>query len=285
MKLHTRLIYGFLLLLLLPGLSSGVLAEVSCEGEECDWLIILGITEEPDPVIWEDFDGNSLNDLNPGGDGRGDGPPDFAIDVLSGGPVAVWAYNLGSSREIAFAQWGADGWTPTRLLTTDADQDSAPAIFGEPDGRLRVVWSRTVAGIETIWMIERAPGADEWTDSWQLTPAGRLPSIAVLGRTLTVAYERDVVGGGREVVIHTRGKGVAPTTQVIATTDRDERLDVQVHVNHETVWVDWKHSDTQFGYSEHSVDEGWAAEPALVPWTDPSWIGAETVRREIRLRF
>ena len=48
--------------------------------------------------------------------------------------------------------------------------------------------------------------------------------------------------------------------------------------------MDWKHSDSEFGFVRF-VDGAWDAEPTLIPWADPSWIGVEVSRREIRLQL
>jgi hypothetical protein len=283
MKPNMRFVYGIVLLLVLSGAVSAVRAEVSCEGDdaECALLILLGITEEPDPIFWESFDASELQDLNPDGEARGDGPPDFAIDASNAVPVAVWSYNLGTTSEIAFAEWSDQGWTATELLTADAVQDMSPFVTADPNGHLRVVWCRMVAGVETVWMIQREPGSDEWTDAQQITASGQRPSVVMVGMAVMIAYEREAAEGGSEVVLHTRGKGVTPKTQVIATTTREDRLDVEMHESHGSIWIDWKQSETQFGYVKYSADGEWGAEPVFVPWTDPSWVGVEFVRREI----
>jgi hypothetical protein len=281
MKHTLRIIIGISLLLSLLVWPGDVRAEVSCEGEACDLLLIFGITEEPDPIAWDMFDATDLNDLNPGGSDRGDGPPDFAVDGLNAIPMAVWSYNLGTSGEIAFTEWTEEGWTPTVLLTADAADDTSPFISSDPDGRERIAWTRTVGGDDSIWLIEREPGAEEWTDARQITSSGRRPSIEIDDIRMMIAYERDAPGGGLEVVLHTRGKGVTPSTQVITTSPRETRLDVEVHVHYGTVWIDWMQSDTEFGFVRLNEDGAWGTEPTLVPWTDSSWIGVEITRREI----
>jgi len=47
-----------------------------------------------------------------------------------------------------------------------------------------------------------------------------------------------------------------------------------------TLWVDWKHSETEYAYSEQ-VDGEWMP-PVFLPWTDDSWVRAEEARKAIR---
>jgi hypothetical protein len=44
--------------------------------------------------------------------------------------------------------------------------------------------------------------------------------------------------------------------------------------------MDWKDSDTRFGSAE-LVNSSWTT-PTLYGWSDPSWVGAESMRKLIR---
>ncbi|MCP3919291.1 MAG: hypothetical protein GY711_27445, partial [bacterium] len=64
-------------------------------------------------------------------------------------------------------------------------------------------------------------------------------------------------------------------------TPRTERLDVAMHSVAGKLWADWKSSELLFGCSEFVSGSGWSTVIAE-PWNDPSWVGAEEVRKAIR---
>ena len=68
--------------------------------------------------------------------------------------------------------------------------------------------------------------------------------------------------------------------EVVAQTVRTERLDPILHVEFGKLWVDWKQGVELFGFAEHETT-GWTA-PGSEPWTEPGWIGVESIRRVIR---
>jgi hypothetical protein len=49
-----------------------------------------------------------------------------------------------------------------------------------------------------------------------------------------------------------------------------------LHVAGEKIWLDWKDSDTTFGWSERQGQQ-WT-QPSLLPWTDFTWVGIEAAR-------
>jgi hypothetical protein len=147
---------------------------------------------------------------------------------------------------------------------------------------MHVVWTHSADGIESIWLARRKPGAETFGPGEQVANQGRRPSVVESGDTLFLAFERGKPNGFREVVVQLRPSDGEPETLTIADTERNEPIDVQVHALNGVVWVDWKHSDTELGYIRY-LDGAWEAEPTLVPWSDPSWLGVEVARREIRL--
>ncbi len=269
-------------LLLLAG-SYSLHAEVTCgETEEdsaaCELLVILGITEEPDPTFWEQIGGSGLGDLNPGGAGRGDGPPNFAYDAITRQPIVVWSYNTGAAREIVFSGWSGQSWLPTTFVTANADHDVDPRIASDPEGAYYTVWWQEGPSGPTVWRSRRAAGTDYWTAP-ELMVSGARPDVSAYANTVLVGYERILPGGRREVVVHIRQKGADPRTDVIATTERTDPIDVRVHELAGRVWVDWK-TDGFFGYSQ-LVDGAWTA-PTYVAWEGTDWMGVEVMRRTVR---
>ena len=98
---------------------------------------------------------------------------------------------------------------------------------------------------------------------------------------IRVAYERncDEPEFAQEVVVAYEACDEF-VEEVVAQTVRAERLDVILHVEVGRFWVDWKQSVDLFGFAEHETT-GWST-PGSEPWTDPGWIGVESIRRVIR---
>ena len=67
--------------------------------------------------------------------------------------------------------------------------------------------------------------------------------------------------------------------QVVVSTD-SLRLDAMLHTAEGKLWVDWKHDDQEFGCAELD-DQDWGP-PAFEPWTDPAWVGEESIRKSIQ---
>ena len=89
----------FLLAVLLLSIGSHAYAEVSADTPAAVNVLILGITEGPDPipqVLWEPVrEVDPILFLNPDGAPRGDGRPDIAFAPDTGWPHVVWSYNAG----------------------------------------------------------------------------------------------------------------------------------------------------------------------------------------------
>ena len=72
-------------------------------------------------------------------------------------------------------------------------------------------------------------------------------------------------------------------TSLIVNVPSTERSDPVLHVQSGQLWMDWKHSNTQFGSAEY-VNASWGS-PVLYDWSDPSWVGVESMRLFIRGRL
>jgi hypothetical protein len=110
--------------------------------------------------------------------------------------------------------------------------------------------------------------------------SGMRPSVVTWGGTILVASEVDVGEGGREIVLSTRLEPGDFNSESVNFSSEDQPLDVVLHTAQGRLWMDWRHSGTEFAYSEY-VGNAWTA-PATVPWTDDSWLMLEQVRLIIR---
>jgi len=261
-------------------------AEVSAETKQAvNLLILLGITEGPDPipqVIWEplrDVDPSLF--LNREGAARGDGRPDAAFHPSSFWPHVVWAFHAGTDHDIGYSAWNGSGWGDVEFLTSTVSDDLDPRIFIGPGGMVYVVWWE--AGTEQVWMSARSTGFSNWEDPEPVTglvDAGRRPSVVVSGGVVRTAYERDASPAGQEIVVATRvGVGVYDL-EVIALSQSTLALNVILHDEQGILWIDWRHSDTEFAYSAY--DGGTWSGLNTLPWTDDSWARADEARRVIR---
>jgi hypothetical protein len=257
-------------------------AELSAEvGLSEIGVMILGVIEGPDPIpqiIWEpirDIDPALI--LNPSGAARGDGRPDVAFDPATGRPHVVWAYNSGTDFDIAHSYWNGNGWTAPEFLTADAESQLDPRIFID-ESAIYVTWWEPGAG--SVWLITQPRG-----NAWQLAEQvegqhGMRPSVVTWGGTVIVASESDDGQGGHEIQLSTRGEQGIFNTQLVSVSSQDQALDVMLHTESDRLWMDWRHSGTQFAYSEF---EGSTWNPATtVPWIDTSWLRLEQVHLAIR---
>jgi hypothetical protein len=249
--------------------------------------LVLGITEDSDPIsvaAWQPFRQVPAGwILNADGHARGDGGPDLAFRPGSAWPVAVWAYNQGAHRDVAFSEWDGSAWTAIEFLTAGAGDDLDPRVFVEPDGTVHVAWW-TASPPSGVFVRTRPAGAGAWDAPIQvsdgLIPARR-PSVLIFDGVLRIAYERDasLPGMAQDVVVATRQAGGAFVFEVVASTARTERLDPLLHATAGHLWLDWKHAVADLGCAER-VGSGWVLGPPE-PWADPSWIGVEETRRLI----
>ena len=246
-------------------------------------MLIIGIIEGPDPipqVLWEpvrDVDPKLF--LNPSGAPRGDGRPDVAIDPVTNWPHVVWAWNNGGEHDIAYSRWTGSEWHPTEILISGTANQVDPRIFVD-ESTIYVVWWET--GVDKVWLVTR-PIDGEWQASEPVSQAlqtGMRPSVVSWEGTVLVAAEVDDGQGGKQIILATRqGQGVY-VTETVGSVDDDHALDVVLHAEQAKLWLDWRQSDQEFGYTQF-LSGAWAGTETL-PWTDESWLALEEVRRCIR---
>lgn len=256
-------------------------AEVAMEGMTSS-VIILGIIEGPDPipqVLWQPVrEVDPALVLNEEGADRGDGRPDIAYHPVTGLPIVVWAYNNGTDHDIALAEWLGSAWSPVEFLTTSIEDERHPRVFVEPDGTVQVVW--WVSGNGRVLRVERE--TTRWSSPETVVPGGAArPSVVAWKGALGVAYERPAAGGsGREVVLAWRSAPGSWTSELLAATPREDGLDPVLHVEANTLWIDWKHAADALAWSrrEGSV---WSA-LGMVPWDASTWVGEDAARELAR---
>lgn len=248
-------------------------------------IVVLGSTEGPDPfgMSWQPYrDIPAFRMLNPDGEARGDGRPDIALPPT--GPYVVsWAWNAGSDHDIAVAQWTAEGWGPPLFLTAGPEDDLDPRLLVADNGILHLVWwTRENQAIRFSTLLN---DSNFWAVPSNVTTPeerGRRPSVAIWNDTIHVALERDSSQPdmAQEVVVKVRNPNGTFSDTTAARTRRIDRLDPVLHSESGWMWMDWKQGDDQFAFVVNG-GEGWS-EPVTVPWADPSWIGVENVRQQIR---
>lgn len=259
-------------------------ADVTTDSGE-QYTLVLGITEDPDPITavgWDQVDSEIDGEvLNAEGEDRGDGPP--AVDFVPSTryPVVVWSYNQGVDFDLAISAWDGEVWTPIDFLAQSLSDELDPRLHLADDGSARVTWWQP-GYPDRIGLVERPADSEAWSAPQLLSIEGRRPSVLATDEgAVILAFERDLPGGGQQIVVQVRPETGPPIEQVLLSTPRSQPLDIELHEANGQVWVDWKHIAGMFAYSEF-VDGVWT--PALgIPWTDPSWLGAETVRKEIQL--
>ncbi len=266
-------------------------AEVSVDVVEnsINTLILQTIIEDADPlgVAWQPFRAIPIERvLNPAGHARGDGRPELVYErITSGGPiidrpVVTWAWNTGIDHDIAMAEWEGTAWSAVEFLTAAAPDELDPRVFIDTDGTRHVVWW-IAEPLETVQLVTRLAGTSVWPSPVSVVAGGRRPAVAMFEGTLRVVYERasTVPGMAQDVVVLRREAGGGFVEEFVTSSPRTERLDAMLHAQGGRMWIDWKHGSQVFGCAELASGV-WGAvdEPA---WTDPSWIGVESVRKTI----
>ncbi|MCP3978773.1 MAG: hypothetical protein GY716_05505 [bacterium] len=276
------------LCLLIAGTSGAVHAEIAVDppGNDPVSTLILGtIVDSPDPIgsaMWKVFRPLPPGQiLNPGGYAREDGRPDLFWKENSW-PVVVWSYNLGADHDIAISEWDGTAWTFTEFITSGAVDELDPRVFVDVDGTVHVAW--WVAGVEKVYVATRPAGTTIWDPPVLVTAGaetGRRPSILVFAGEVKVAYERtSSVGGMAQDVVVASEVGGSFVLELAGSTVRTDPLDAMLHAEDGHLWLDWKHESSEFGCAEY-VGTSWTA-IAPEPWTDPTWVGVEEVRKTIR---
>lgn len=265
-------------------------AEVSVDpiGFSVSTIVMGTIVDDADPIsVWSQYRLLPAGQvLNADGHARDDGRPDITVKSIMGdsSPVGVWAYNAGTDHDIAFSEWDGNAWTTTAFLTSSTVDERDPRVAIEADGTVHVVWW-TVGATEKIYLATRPAASTAWGPAVLVTTGneeGRRPSVAVDAGGLRVAYERDSTEPGmlQDVVVATQQGGGGFVLELVGSTVRTDRLDAMIHTEQSHLWVDWKHEATEFGCAEW-LGSSWSP-IAPEPWTDPSWVGVEGVRKTIR---
>lgn len=280
--LRYGLVWVALVATCLPGFAE-VSTDVLPDGQV--QIVVLGSTEGPDPfgMSWRPYrDIPAFRILNPYGDDRGDGRPDIAMPP-EGQAVVSWAWNNGLDHDIAVAEWTADGWSAPLFLTSSALDDVDPRLAVTNGGSLHLIWwSRQD---ETIHITTRQNGSNVWAVPREVTTPGergRRPTLVVRNDTVHVAFERDSAQPdvAQEVVIKKRYSDGSFGESAVLRTSRIDRLDPVLHLENGWMWMDWKQSGDQLAFVVNGPD-GWS-EPAHVAWPDPSWLGVEDARQQVR---
>lgn len=287
--------------LLLAGLLWGVapvsLAEVSVvrwkstryTGSLIASLAAIGEDADPIPrtdIRWQPVRSISSSEiLNSTGDVRTDGSPDVVYHESTYRPFVVWAYDNGPDHDIAFSHWTDNGWTNEQFLTFDAEDELDPRLFVGLDEETYVVW--WVDGSDPrVMLTSRTTNLAAWEVPTRVSPPGetvRRPTVSVFQGVIRVAYERlpdAAPTGSRELVVRRFDPDRGFIEEHVVSVPRADRLDPVLHVQSGRLWMDWKNSDTRFGSAE-LVNSSWTA-PTLYGWSDPSWVGVESMRKFIR---
>lgn len=278
-----------LLLAALAGLAGSRPARAEVAADESAGrvnTILLGITDGPDPVgyhAWKPVRPFPDRTVNADGYWRGDGGPDITYDRLTWRPFLVWAYNMGTDHDIAFAEWIDGAWSPIEFLTSGVEDELDPRIHLDANGTIHVVWwSKDDTLGERVHLTRRDPGVTVWDVPVVVSNMGRRPSVRRYLGDLYVAYERDSVlqNFAQDVVAARRNGAGHWLSERVASTLREDRLDPVLHADFMRLWADWKNDALEFGHAQFDGNT-WGA-PSTQPWTDPSWIGVEQTRSEIR---
>jgi hypothetical protein len=283
--MRTRRRFTEILVVVLLAVSlSAVQAEISVHD---DTTIIMAITDGPDPIsrVWTPVRRVDLRSvLNALGNFRGDGRPDVAFHPLTGAPTVAWAYNNGSDHDIAVAEWDGKSWE-IEFLTSSFEDELDPRVFVDQEGGVQVAWW-TNSKPPRVMLASRDANAETWLPERQVSlvnESGRRPSVAALDGQIHVVYERhgipvDETEPAMLVIRRLTDHGEFEFTQAVVSR-RTAPLDPILHVHGSRMWLDWKHSDKQFGRLIH-FDDGWAG-IKFYPWRTPSWVGVEEVRKSI----
>lgn len=252
---------------------------------------LAAIGEDADPIPrrdirWQPYRTISSTEiLNSTGDVREDGSPDVFYHQTDNRPYVVWAYDNGPDHDIAFAQWTDTGWSAEQFLTSDTDDELDPRVFIGSDDETYVVW--WVDGPDPrVMLTSRTTNLTAWEIPVRVSPPGEIaqrPTVAVHQGVLRVAYQRHAgiePTSARELVVRRFDADRGFLEEHVVSVPRGDRLDPMLHVESGRLWMDWKHTDTRFGSAE-LVNANWTA-PTQYGWSDPSWVGVESMRKIVR---
>ena len=252
---------------------------------------LASIGEDADPIPrtdirWQPYRSISSTEiLNSTGDVRDDGSPDVFYHPSTNRPFVVWAYDNGPDHDIAFSHWTDNGWSNVQFLTFDVQDELDPRLFIGPDGETYVVW--WVDGPDPrVMLTSRTTNLAQWEIPVRVSPPGEIvsrPTVTVYQGVVWVAYERHAgtePTTSRELVIRRLDQDRGFVEEHVVSVQRADRLDPMLHAESGRLWMDWKHSNTRFGSAE-LVNANWTA-PTQYSWSDPSWVGVESMRKLVR---
>ena len=173
-----------------PAARSEVYAEVNAAGSFVGMhTVVLQGAEER---IWKPLGAAERSSyvLNPEGDGRGDGRPDFAVDPQTGLPRAVWAAKTGSDFDILTSAFDGVAWSdPVRIQALPGADDLDPRIVFRRDGFAIVTWWQK-GPAPVVRMAFMTPDGD-WIGGGVVSAAGvraKKPVMRQEGMLTIVAY-------------------------------------------------------------------------------------------------
>lgn len=251
-----------------------------------------GIIEGPDPIGFIDCYGDPKEKsasrdkktskdpiLPPGQMQSAHGRPDFGSNAKSGQPFMVWADRNAREHDIAFAAWTESGWGRVEYVTSSLSDELDPRAFAAADGSVHLVWW-TDDVTPRIHVARRDPMFEGWTTGRVVAIGATRPTIAIVDGRIWVAYERNAKFGLRYVVVASELPNGEFAERIVATSDHNGALGVEIHVHAGRLWVDWRQSLQELGYAEW-FDGNWST-VTTVPLDNRSWAGERQARRSIQ---
>lgn len=242
--------------------------------------ILYTVTDGPTPVPirWRPLGGRGPEHLNPDGDDRGDGEPDFGWNATSDRFEAVWSRVADGAQEVAWSYWAGSAWSEPLPLSPPATTDLLPRVAFTTGGDTALCYR---ADDLSIRYRELAGAAQEWGEPVTLTTenesAGR-PDLADPGDGVRVAFPLAMDGAGWSIVVESR---VSPPDlppafgrELIALSSHPADPEVRVESQAGRMWITWVHDESHLGWSRLE-SRG---------WTPPELVLVESGNRE-RARF
>ena len=194
------------------------------------------------------------------------------------GPHVVWAYNSGPDYDIAYSRWDGSGWTEVEYLSATAVEELDPRIHIDAS-HVHVVWWEPPSG--AIRLIRR-PLSGDWEMPENVSGhVGMRPTVITWGGSVLVASETIGDLGSKDLLVPVQLDPSNFSTETVGTVSQDEPLNIVLHSTGDGhLWMDWRHSSTQFAYSVFG-GASWGP-PQTISWTSESWLDFEQARLLIR---
>jgi hypothetical protein len=175
-------------------------------------------------------------------------------------------------------------------VSASSADERDPRVFFQPNGAAWIAWWEDGPN-DSVWVSKRTPAQSSWGAAIPITGNGvdgRRPSAAVWEGHLYVAYETSSVAADMEqdIVVVQGDADVAVAggnlvTHIVASTEQVGPTDPILHVENGILWVDWKQSNTEACYSVALPGGSWSV-PDITTISEPTWVGEEATRRQIR---